>query len=164
MTIHGITPGPDVIANQPDLFWGMIVSMWLGNAMLVLLNLPMIGIWVRLLKIPYRFLYPSILLFSCIGIYSVNNSLIDVLVTVFFGLLGYLFQKLDCEAAPLLLGLILGPMMEEYLRRALLFSGGNPAVFVTQPISFAMLATAAVLLVIVIAPVVRKTRETAFQE
>jgi putative tricarboxylic transport membrane protein len=164
MTIHGITPGPEVIANQPELFWGIIVSMWIGNALLVLLNLPMIGIWVRLLKIPYGYLYPSILLFCCIGVYSVNNNMVDILATVFFGFLGYLFQKLDCEAAPLLLGLILGPMMEEYLRRALLFSGGNPAVFITQPISLSMLVTAAVLLVIVIAPAVRKTRENAFQE
>jgi TctA family transporter len=164
MTVHGITPGPEVISGQPDLFWGMIVSMWIGNGMLVLLNLPMIGIWVRLLTIPYRYLYPSILLFSCIGVYSVNNSPVDVLVTVGFGLLGYVFQKLDCEAAPLLLGLILGPMMEEYLRRALLFSGGSMAVFVTEPISLVMLAAAAVLLIIVITPAVRRTRDTAFQE
>jgi len=164
MTVHGITPGPEVISNQPDLFWGMIVSMWLGNGLLVLLNLPMIGLWVRLLKIPYRYLFPSILLFCCIGVYSVNNNMVDVLATVFFGLLGYIFQKLDCEAAPLLLGLILGPMMEEYLRRALLLSRGDPTVFVTQPISLAMLATAAALLVLVVAPTVRKTREAAFQE
>ncbi len=164
MTIHGITPGPQVMTQRPELFWGMIASMWIGNFLLVILNLPLIGIWVRLLSVPYRLLYPAILLFCCIGVYSLNNSAIDVGLALFFGLLGYMFIKLDCEPAPLLLGFVLGPMMEDNLRRAMLLSRGNPAVFVTRPLSLALLLIALALLIVVVLPVVRKKREEAFQE
>ena len=164
MTIHGITPGPQVMSERPELFWGMIASMWIGNLMLVVLNLPMIGIWVKLLSVPYRILYPAILLFCCIGVYSLNNSAVDVGLALFFGLLGYLFIKLDCEPAPLLLGFVLGPMMEDNLRRALLISRGNPLVFFTRPLSLALLLVALALLAVVVLPAVRKKREEAFQE
>ncbi|MCC6378375.1 MAG: tripartite tricarboxylate transporter permease [Burkholderiales bacterium] len=164
MTIHSIQPGPQVMTSNPQLFWGLIASMWIGNVMLVVLNLPMIGIWVKLLKVPYRLLYPAILLFCCIGVYSLNNNVFDVLVTAVFGVLGWVFVKLECEPAPLLLGFILGPMMEENLRRALLLSRGDPMVFFTRPLSLGMLIAAALLLVIIVLPAVRKTRDEAFQE
>jgi len=164
MTIHSIQPGPQVMTNNPQLFWGLIVSMWLGNVMLVVLNLPLIGIWVKLLKVPYRLLYPAILLFCCIGVYSLQNNVFDVLMTVVFGLLGWIFVKLDCEPAPLLLGFILGPMMEENLRRALLLSRGDWTVFATRPISAVMLGLAVLLLLMIIAPSIRKKRAEAFQE
>lgn len=164
MTIHGIAPGPQVMTELPELFWGLIVSMWIGNLILVALNLPLIGIWIRLLRVPYRVLYPAILLFCCIGVYSLSNSAVDVIITAAFGLLGYIFAKLDCEPAPLLLGFILGPMMEENLRRALLVSRGNPAVFLSRPISLAMLLVAAFLLFLIIVPAVRRKREIAFKE
>ncbi len=164
MTIHGITPGPQVMTERPELFWGMIASMWIGNLLLVILNLPLIGIWVKLLSVPYRLLYPAILLFCCIGVYSLNNSPVDVGLALFFGLLGYLFIKLDCEPAPLLLGFVLGPMMEDNLRRAMLLSRGNPAVFFTHPLSLALLLVALALLIVVVLPAVRKKREEAFQE
>ena len=164
MTIHSIQPGPQVMTSNPKLFWGLIVSMWLGNLMLVVLNLPLIGIWVKLLQVPYRILYPAILLFCCIGVYSINNSVFDVFMTAAFGILGWIFVKLECEPAPLLLGFILGPMMEENLRRALLLSRGDPTVFLTRPISAVMLALAVALLLIIVAPAVRKKREEAFQE
>jgi len=164
MMIHGIAPGPQVMTDRPELFWGMVASMWVGNLFLVLLNLPLIGIWVKLLKVPYRLLYPCILLFCCIGVYSLNNSAIDVGIALLFGLLGYVFIKLDCEPAPLLIALILGPMMEENLRRAMTLARGDPMVFVTRPLSCALLIVAAALLVMVVLPVVRKKREEAFQE
>ena len=164
MTIHGITPGPQVMTERPELFWGMIASMWIGNLLLVVLNLPLIGIWVKLLSVPYRILYPAILLFACIGVYSLNNSAIDVALALAFGFLGYLFIKLDCEPAPLLLGFVLGPMMEENLRRALLLSRGDPTVFATRPLSLALLLVATALLVIVVVPAVRRKREEAFNE
>jgi TctA family transporter len=157
MTIHGITPGPEVMAKQPELFWGMIASMWIGNLMLVVLNLPLIGLWVRLLRVPYRLLYPAILLFSCIGVYSLNNNPFDVLLTAGFGLLGYVLMKLGCEPAPMLLGFVLGPLMEEYLRRALRISRGDPTIFFTRPLSLALLAGAALLLfALVVVPIVRR--------
>ncbi|MGH8678976.1 MAG: tripartite tricarboxylate transporter permease, partial [Burkholderiales bacterium] len=159
-----ITPGPQVMTQRPELFWGMVASMWLGNLLLVILNLPLIGLWVRLLTVPYRFLYPAILLFCCVGVYSINNSALDVGFALFFGLLGYLFIKFDCEPAPLLLGFVLGPMMEENLRRALVLSRGDPSVFVTRPLSAALLLVALVLLMLVIFPTIRKKREEAFQE
>ncbi len=164
MTIHSIQPGPQVMTSNPQLFWGLIVSMWIGNLMLVILNLPMIGIWVKLLQVPYRLLYPAILLFCCIGVYSIQNNVFDVYMTVLFGVLGWIFVKLECEPAPLLLGFILGPMMEENLRRALLLSRGDPTVFATRPISAVMLGLAVVLLLIIIAPSIRKKREEAFHE
>jgi TctA family transporter len=164
MTIHSIQPGPQVMTSNPQLFWGLIASMWIGNVMLVILNLPMIGIWVKLLKVPYRLLYPAILLFCCIGVYSLQNNVFDVLITALFGVLGWVFVKLECEPAPLLLGFILGPLMEENLRRALLLSRGDPTVFFTRPLSLGMLIAAALLLTIIVLPAVRKTREEAFHE
>jgi TctA family transporter len=164
MIIHGIQPGPQVMQERPELFWGMIASMWVGNLLLVILNLPMIGIWVKLLTVPYRLLYPAILVLCCIGIYSLNNSTFDVGLAVLFGLLGYLFIKLGCEPAPLMLGFVLGPMMEENLRKAMTISRGDPSVFVTRPLSVSMLLIAAVLLLIVVLPAVRRTRAQAFQE
>ena len=164
MTIHGIQPGPQVMTQQPELFWGMVVSMWIGNLFLVILNLPMIGLWVRLLSVPYKYLYPTILLFCVIGIYSLQSSVVDVVLAAGFGLLGYVFIKLECEAAPLLLGFVLGPMLEDNFRRALTIARGDLTVFVTRPLSASLLALAAVLLLIVVAPAVQRVRETAFRE
>jgi putative tricarboxylic transport membrane protein len=164
MTIHNIQPGPQVMTSNPQLFWGMIASMWVGNLMLVILNLPMIGVWIKLLQVPYRILYPAILLFCCVGVFSLQNNVFDIYLTVLFGILGYVWAKLKCEPAPLLLGFILGPMMEENLRRAMLLSRGDASVFVTRPISAVMLGLAALLLLIVIAPSIRKKREVAFAE
>jgi len=164
MMIHGIAPGPQVMTARPQLFWGMVVSMWLGNLMLVILNLPLIGLWVRLLKLPYRFLFPSILTFCCIGVYSLSNSALDVVLTAFFGLLGYLLASFDCEPAPLLLGFILGPMMEENFRRAMLMSRGDATVFFREPISLTLLIMTVLLLVLIIAPTVRQKRDEAFHE
>ncbi len=164
MTIHNIQPGPQVMTSNPTLFWGLIASMWVGNLMLVILNLPLIGIWVKLLTVPYRFLYPAILVFCCIGVYSVSSSSFDVLLTAGFGLLGYVFHKLGCEGAPLLLGFVLGPMMEENFRRALLISRGDFTVFVTRPISLGLLLAAAALIVMVALPSIKARREVAFQE
>ncbi len=164
MTIQGITPGPQVMTKQPALFWGMIASMWIGNLMLVIINLPLVGIWVQLLKVPYKYLFPAILIFCSIGIYSLNNSPVDVLFTALFGLMGYLFVKLGFEAAPLLLGFILGPMMEENLRRALQISRGNLMTFVERPISLGLLLAATGLLLLVILPAIRRGREDVFQE
>lgn len=164
MTIHNIQPGPQVMTSNPELFWGLIASMWIGNAMLIILNLPLIGIWIKLLTVPYKWLFPAIVLFCAIGVYSTNNNSFDIWMVALFGLVGYGFIKLGCEPAPLLLGLILGPMMEEYLRRALLISRGDWSVFVTRPISAGLLAAAAILLVIVLLPSVKKKREEAFVE
>ena len=162
MMIQGIAPGPQVMTERPQLFWGMIASMWVGNLMLVVLNLPMIGMWIKLLTVPYRVLYPSIVLFMCVGIYSLSNSPFDVMVVALFGVLGYVFRKLECEPAPLILGFILGPLMEENLRRAMLLSRGDPLVFFQRPISAVMLGIAIFLLVITLAPGIRKKREEAF--
>jgi TctA family transporter len=164
MTIHNIQPGPQVMTSNPSLFWGLITSMWIGNMMLVVLNLPLIGMWVKLLQVPYRLLYPAILLFCAIGVYSINNTSFDVQMTAIFGLLGVVFAKLECEPAPLLLGFVLGPLMEENLRRALLLSRGDPTVFFTRPLSATMLAIAAALLLLIVLPNVRKKREDVFQE
>ena len=164
MTIHNIQPGPQVMTSNPALFWGLIASMWIGNMMLIILNLPLIGMWVQLLKIPYRFMYPAILVFCCIGVYTVNNTVFDVYVTAAFGLIGYLFYKLGCEPPPLLLGFILGPMMEENFRRALLLSRGDFTTFLTRPLSLGLLIAAALLVVIVAFPAVKATREAAFVE
>jgi TctA family transporter len=164
MTIHNIQPGPQVMTSNPTLFWGLIASMWIGNVMLILLNLPLIGIWVKLLQIPYRYLYPAILVFCCIGVYTVNNSIIDVYITASFGIIGYLFFKLGCEPAPLLLGFVLGPMMEENFRRALLLSRGDFTTFVTRPLSLGLLIAAALLVIVVMLPAVKKSREEVFVE
>ncbi|MFG1348542.1 tripartite tricarboxylate transporter permease [Xanthobacter autotrophicus] len=164
LIIQGITPGPNVVTEKPDLFWGVIASMWIGNFMLVLLNLPLIGLWVRLLTVPYHVMFPAIIAFCCIGVYSVNNNTFDVYSMALFGVLGYALVKLDCEPAPLLLGFVIGPMLEEYLRRAMLISRGDPMVFVTRPISAILLGLAAAALVVVLLPSVQKTREEAFKE
>lgn len=164
LVIQGIQPGPSVIVEQPALFWGLIVSMWVGNLMLLVLNLPLIGLWVKLISVPYHFLYPAILVFCAIGVFSLSNTTFDIYLMAIFALVGYILRKIDCEPAPLLLGFILGPMMEEYLRRALLLSRGDPYVLVTEPISATMLVAALVLLVLVAAPVARKAREEAFRE
>ena len=164
MTIHNIQPGPQVMTSNPALFWGLIASMWIGNLMLIILNLPLIGIWVKMLTIPYRHLYPAILVFCCIGVYTVNNNNFDIFMTAIFGIAGYLFFKLGCEAPPLLLGFILGPMMEENFRRALLLARGDFTTFLTRPLSLGLLIAAVALVVIVLLPAVRKTREEAFVE
>jgi TctA family transporter len=164
MTIHNIQPGPQVMASNPALFWGLIASMWVGNLMLVILNLPLIGMWVQLLRVPYKWLYPAILVFCCIGAYSINNNPFDVYVTAAFGAIGYLFYKLDCEPAPLILGFILGPMMEENLRRALLLSRGDATVFFTRPLSATLLALAVMLVILVTAPAIKRSREAAFHD
>ena len=164
MIIQGIQPGPSVMVEQPALFWGIVVSMWIGNVMLLILNLPLIGLWVKMIAVPYHYLFPAILVFCAIGTFSLSNSTFDVYLMAVFGLLGYIFHKFGCEPAPMMLGFILGPMMEEFLRRALLLSKGDPMVLVTRPISAVMLALAAVLLFIVLTPALRKKREEAFAE
>ena len=164
MIIQGIQPGPAVMTEQPALFWGLIVSMWFGNLFLVVLNLPMIGLWVRMIMVPYHYLYPAILMFCAIGVFSLNNSEFDVGLMAVFGLLGYFCSKLGAEPAPMLLGFIIGPMMEEYLRRALLLSRGDPMVFLERPISATMLILAAIAMSVVLLPSLRKKREEAFHE
>jgi putative tricarboxylic transport membrane protein len=164
MTIKGIQPGPQVMTSNPELFWGLIASMWVGNLMLVILNLPLIGIWIRLLTVPYRFLYPAIMVFCCIGLYTLNNNNFDVFMAAGFGVGGYLFFKLGCEPAPLLLGFILGPMMEENLRRALLLSRGDWTTFVTKPLSASLLGAALLMIIIVSLPTVKNKREAAFHD
>jgi putative tricarboxylic transport membrane protein len=164
MTIQGIIPGPQVMTRQPDLVWGLIASMWIGNLMLLVINLPLVGVWVSLLRVPYRLLFPAIIAVCCIGAYSVNNSTFDVVLTGVFGIAGYWFSKHEFEPAPLLLGLVLGPMMEENLRRAMVISNGDASVFVTRPISAALLAITGVLLVIAILPKIRRRREEVFAE
>lgn len=164
MILQGVQPGPSVITEQPQLFWGVIASMWIGNLFLIILNLPMIGIWVRMILVPYPLLFPAILAFCCIGVFSLNNSDFDVYLIAISGVLGYVFSKLKCEPAPLLLGFILGPLMEEYLRRALVLSRGDASVFFTRPISATMLALSVVALVVVLAPAIRKQRDIALQE
>jgi putative tricarboxylic transport membrane protein len=164
MTIHGIQPGPQVMTERPQLFWGMVASMWIGNLMLLVINLPLIGMWVQLLKVPYRFLYLSILLFCAIGAYTIANSQFAVLLAAVFGVLGYVFVRLDCEPAPMILGFVLGPLMEDNLRRAMRISSGDPMIFVNRPISLGLLIAAAILLVIVALPAIRSKREQAFQE
>jgi TctA family transporter len=164
MMIHGIQPGPQIIDKQPALFWGLVASMWIGNLMLVILNLPLIWIWVKLLEIPYRYLYPAIIIFCCIGVYSVKNSAMEVVFMAVFGVLGYVLRKLKCEPAPLLLGFILGPMLEENFRRAMTVSAGDASVFVTRPISLGFLIASALLLLAVLLPAVRRGREQAISD
>jgi len=153
-----------VITEQPALFWGIIVSMWIGNFFLIVLNLPLIGLWVRMIMVPYHYLFPVILVFCGIGVFSLNNSTFDIHLMALFGFAGYVFAKLDCEPAPMLLGFILGPLMEEYLRRAFIIAHGDPLVFVTRPISATMLGLAVVAMVIVLMPAIRKKRDVALQE
>lgn len=164
MTIHSIQPGPQVMNTHPTLFWGLIASMWIGNLMLVVLNLPLVGIWIKLLKVPYRVLFPAILVFCTIGVYSLNYNVFDIWMMAGFGVVGYVWSKLRCEGAPLLLGLVLGPMLEENFRRALLLSRGDYSTFVTRPLSASLLAVAVVLVIIVALPAIRKKREEAFVE
>ncbi len=164
LMIQGIAPGPQVMNDKPELFWGLIASMWTGNLMLIVLNLPLIGIWIRLLTVPYRYLFPSILVFMAIGVYSLSNSPFDVLIMAAFGIIGYICVKLECEPAPMILGFILGPLMEENLRRAMLLSRGDPTVFITKPISAGFIVSAVVLLAIVSLPALRKKREEVFVE
>jgi putative tricarboxylic transport membrane protein len=163
MTIHGITPGPSVIQNQPGLFWGLVASMWIGNAMLLIINLPLIGLWVKLLQIPYRIMYPAILLFCCVGVYSVSNRGFDVALVILFGILGYVLRKAKCEPGPLLLGFVLGPLLETNLRRAMLLSQGDWLVFFERPISAVLLAVTVLMLLTLILPTIRKNRKAAFE-
>jgi len=164
MTIHNIQPGPQVMTSHPQLFWGLIASMWIGNLMLVVLNLPLIGIWVKLLRVPYRILFPAILVFCTIGVYSLKNDPFDIYTTAAFGVIGYIWSKLRCEGAPLLLGLVLGPMMEENFRRALLLSRGNYNTFIDRPLSASLLAVALILVIIVALPSIKKKRKETFVE
>ncbi|HET9976527.1 MAG TPA: tripartite tricarboxylate transporter permease [Burkholderiaceae bacterium] len=164
MTIKGIQPGPQVMTSNPQLFWGLIASMWVGNLMLIILNLPLIGIWIKLLTVPYRFLFPAIMAFCCIGLYTLNNNAFDVYMGALFAVVGYVFYKLGCEPAPLLLGFILGPMMEENLRRALLLSRGDWTTFATRPLSAGLLLAAVAMIVVVCLPSIKAKREEAFQE
>ena len=164
MTIHGIVPGPQIMTKQPDLFWGLIASMWIGNLMLLIINLPLIGIWVKLLQVPYRMLFPAILIFCCIGVYSINNQAADVLATAFFGIFGYALMKLNFEPAPMLVAFVLGKLMEEKLRQAMLISRGSVMTFVERPLSAGLLFVALVLLFIAVLPSMRKKREEVFVE
>ncbi len=164
MIIQGIQPGPSVITDQPALFWGIIASMWIGNLFLIILNLPMIGMWVRIVTVPYHFLFPAILVFCGIGVFSLKNATFDIHLMALFGLLGYVFTKLGCEPAPMLLAFILGPLMEEYLRRAMLLSRGDPMVFITRPISAALLAIGVLAVIAASLPALTRKREEAFRE
>lgn len=164
MTIFGIVPGPQVITAHPDLFWGMIASMWLGNLMLLVINLPLVGLWVRLLKVPYRLMFPTILMFCCVGIYSINSQVTDIMFIGMFGLIGYALIKLGFEPAPLLLGFVLGDLMEENLRRALVLSRGDLMVLVERPISAGLLLIASVVLALALLPAVRRERDEVFSE
>lgn len=164
MTIHSIQPGPEVMRTNPELFWGLVASMWIGNAMLVLLNLPLVGIWVKLVSVPYRWLFPAIVMFCAFGVYTTNNSIFDVWLLGIFGLLGFVMNRLALEPAPLLLGLILGPLMEEYLLRTLMLSNGDWSVLVTRPISASLIVTTILLILVTVIPHVRKKRDLVFTE
>jgi putative tricarboxylic transport membrane protein len=164
MTIHGIIPGPQVMTKNPELFWGMVASMWIGNLMLVIINLPLIGLWVKLLQVPYRMMFPAIMIFCCIGIYSINNSTSDVLFTAFFGLVGYTLLKFGFEPAPMLLGFVLGKLMEEKLRQALILSRGSFSTFIERPVSAVLLFVAVVMLALALLPSIRKGRDEVFTE
>jgi putative tricarboxylic transport membrane protein len=167
MTIHGIVPGPQIMTKQPDLFWGLIASMWIGNLMLVIINLPLVGLWVRLLRVPYRMLFPAILFFCAIGVYSINNQPFDVVLTAFFGLMGYLLIKLGFEPAPMLVAFVLGKIMEEKLRQAMLLSRGDPWTFLDfgkHPISAVLIVVSVLLLVLAVTPALRKKRDEVFVE
>jgi putative tricarboxylic transport membrane protein len=164
LMMQGLHAGPQLIQEKPDLFWGLVASMWIGNLMLVILNLPMVGIWAKMLTVPYRFLYPSILLICCIGVYSIHNDALDVIIATVFGFVGYALSRLQCEPAPMLLGFILGPLIEENMRRALLISHGSPSVFVSRPISLTFLILTAGLVLLLCAPAFRSKREEVFVE
>jgi putative tricarboxylic transport membrane protein len=162
--IQGITPGPNVIRHEPELFWGIIVSMWIGNFFLIVLNLPLIGIWMKLLSVPYRLLFPAVVVFACIGTYSINQNIFDIYTIIVFGFIGYVLTKLDCEPAPMLLGFVLGALLEEHLRRSLIISLGDPMIFLTRPISGVLLAIAVIALIVSVLPTIAKRREVIFQD
>ena len=164
LMIQGIAPGPQVMTERPGLFWGLIASMWIGNLMLLVLNLPLVGLWVKLLAVPYRLLFPAIFVFCCIGVYTVDNKIFDIYEIAALSAVGYVLLKLDCEPAPMVLGFILGPMMEENLRRTMMISFGDPSVFFTRPISAAFLIAAVLLLLVIALPSLRAKREEAMQE
>jgi putative tricarboxylic transport membrane protein len=164
MMIQGIAPGPQVMTERPELFWGLVASMWVGNLMLLVLNLPLVGLWVRLLKVPYRLLFPSIFVFCCIGVYSVDGKIFDIYILAILTAVGYLLLKLDCEPAPLILGFVLGPMMEENLRRSMMIAHGDATVLITRPISAAFLIASLLLLIVLALPTLRAKREEALQE
>ncbi len=164
MMIQGIQPGPQVMRSNPELFWGLIASMLVGNALLIVINLPLIGVWVSILKVPYRLFYPFLLAVSCIGVYSVSNTEFDILIMLIFGFAGYAIMRWGCEPAPLVMAFVLGPLMEENLRRAMLLSEGSPSVFFTRPISLSLLIAAGLLLLLVLLPKLRTARETVFVE
>jgi len=164
LIIQGIQPGPGMMQEQPTLFWGLIASMWIGNLMLLVLNLPLVGVWAKLVTVPYDILYPAIMVFCAIGVFTLNNNTFDIYLMLLFGAVGYIFIKLDCEPAPMLLGMVLGPMMEDNLRRAMLLSRGDPMVFVERPISAVLLALAVAAVIAVAAPNLRAQREVAFRE
>jgi TctA family transporter len=163
MIIQGIAPGSAVMDKRPDLFWGMVASMWIGNAMLLVINLPLLGIWIKLLSVPYRLLFPAVLLFCVIGVYSANTEAAQLVLTAAFALFGYVLVRLGCEPAPLVLGFILGPLMEESLRRSLVLSRGDPMIFIERPISAVLLAATVFVLLLIVLPQFRRTREQAFQ-
>jgi TctA family transporter len=164
LIIQGVTPGPSVATDQPALFWGIITSMWIGNLFLIVLNLPLVGLWVKILKVPYYMLFPAILAFCSIGVFSVENNIFDLFTVTFFGLLGYVLVKLDCEPAPLLLGFVLGPMLEEHLRRAMMVARGDPVLLMTRPIAGGLLIISVIVLLIVILPAVSRRRELVFHD
>ena len=164
LMIQGIAPGPQVMTERPELFWGLVASMWVGNLMLLVLNLPLIGLWVKLLAVPYRLLYPAIFVFCCIGVYTVDNKIFDIYVLAALGAIAYVLLKLDCEPAPLILGFILGPMMEEQMRRAMMINFGDVTVFVTRPLSAAFLIAAVLMMLLIALPSLRAKREVALQE
>jgi TctA family transporter len=164
MIIQGIAPGSAVMEKRPDLFWGMVASMWIGNAMLLVINLPLLGVWVKLLSVPYRLLYPAVLLFCVIGVYSTNTEAAQLLLTALFAVFGYLLVRFGCEPAPLVLGFILGPLMEENLRRSLVMSRGDPLIFIERPISVVLLGMSLAVVALIVLPQFRKTREQAFQQ
>jgi putative tricarboxylic transport membrane protein len=164
MMIQGIAPGTALISERPQLFWGMIASMWIGNAMLVIINLPLIGLWVALLRVPYRLLFPCIVVLCCVGAYAISTSSFLVMMMAGFAVLGYVLGKLGCEGAPLLLGFVLGPLMEENMRRSMVLSFGDPMIFIERPISLALLLMSLTLVLMIVLPSFRRTREVAFQE
>lgn len=164
LVVQGIQPGPEMLTQQPTLFWGLVVSMWIGNLLLLLLNLPLVGMWAKLISVPYRFLFPLICVFMAIGVYSINNNVFDVYMMALFGVLGFFFRKVGAEPAPLILALILGPMAEEYLRRTLLISHGDATVFFTSPVSLGILVVTVLLLLSILSPNFRKVRKEGLQE
>ena len=162
MVIQGMQPGSAVMTSRPDLFWGMVASMWIGNLMLVIINLPMVGLWVKLLSVPYRMLYPAILLFCVIGVYGLNSNWVMMAMTTVFAIFGYVLVRVGCEPAPMILGFLLGPLMEENLRRSLVLSRGDPLIFIQRPISATLLVLCVLLIVVTVLPSIRKSREVAF--